>query len=481
MKTPFHSLRWRLQAWHGLLLLLVIMASILPSYHLARENQMQRIDHELRQLEMQVIRSLMRQLTGTQEGQPPTLLLPPEEFFRRLAATPVLPPAEVMNQFEGQAPGHAYFAIRDRDGHELLSSGNAPTDLVFAPTSTAEFTETSRSIANRREYARTSSLGFKIVVGRDISPVLHDMHAMAWIHAGVGLGVWALGLLGGGWLSGRAIRPIQTISATATRIADGNLRERIDPTAMDLELAQLSQVLNETFNRLHIAFERQRQFTADASHELRTPITILISETQRLLKRERTAEEYREALQVCGDTAQRMRKLVEALLMLARQDHHEMAEAKQPCDLAEIVSEVADQLAPLAQQHGRQIELHLRPATCPGDPSSLAVLAANLISNGLQHGGNVVISTSQQHDQACLTVDDDGPGISETDLPHVFDRFFRADQARTGTSGHSGLGLAIAKAVADNHQGLLQASHRAPSGARFEFRMASLSSGHHSA
>jgi len=471
MKTLFHSLRWRLQAWHGLLLLLVIMASILPSYHLARENQVQRIDHELRQLEMQVVRSLMRQLAGTREGQAPPVLMPPEEFLKRLAAKPVPLPAELMTLFEGQAPGHAYFAIRDKDDHELLGSSNLPADLSFAPAGTAEFSESSRSIASRREYARTSSLGFKIVVGRDISPVLHDMRTMAWIHAGVGLAVWALGLLGGWWLSGRAISPIQTISATATRIAAGNLSERIDPTAMDLELAQLSQVLNETFNRLNITFERQRQFTANASHELRTPITILITETQRLLKRERTAEEYRDALQVCGETAQRMRKLVEALLMLARQDHQEMDEARQPCDLAEIAREVANQLAPLSQQHGRQIELHLHSAPCQGDPSSLAVLVTNLISNGLLHGGNVMVSTSRQHDQACLTVEDDGPGISETDLPHVFDRFFRVDQARTGTSGHSGLGLAIAKAVADNHQGVIQASHRAPSGARFEFRM----------
>lgn len=473
IKTLFQSLRWRLQAWHGLLLLLVVTASVGPAYHFALENQTQRIDRELGRMERGLIRSLMDVMQGIPNpelrGDRPFMPFP--EFVQKLSAQPVQPPDNIASQFEGTEPGFAYYSIRDRDEKIILQSANAPSDLKFLPLPTTDVVEEPRSIDNRRENLRSTMHGLKIVVGRDITPELQEMRTMAWLHLLIGLGVWMLGLIGGWWLSGRAIRPIQAISKTASGIAEGNLEERIDITETDSELGQLSQVLNGTFDRLQGAFERQRQFTADASHELRTPITILLSETQRILKRERTPEEYREALQTCGETAQRMRRLVEALLLLARQDNQASKARFQTCDLAIILKDVVDHLQPLAKERRLRLESSLAAAPCHGDPESIAILATNLITNALQHGGNVSLYCSLQGQEAVFTVRDDGKGIAEADLPHIFERFYRADQARTGNSGHTGLGLAIAKAIVDNHGGSIEAVSRAGQGACFEVRL----------
>lgn len=489
MKTLFQSLRWRLQAWHGLLLAIVIVGFTVPTYHFARESQTQRIDRDLGRMERGLIRSLMDAVQGFQpdparpEFRQDRPFLPFGEFVQRLTTqqpSPQVPPTTAA-QFQGTEPGYAYYSIRDRDDKILLQSANAPADLHFVPLPKEDMVEEVRSVGTRRETARSNSHGLKVVVGRDITPDLQEMQGLASLHLLIGFGVWLVGLLGGWWLSGRAIRPIRTISETASRIAVGNLEERIPVTEAG-ELGQLSRVLNDTFERLHAAFERQRQFTADASHELRTPLTILLSETQRILKRDRTPEEYREALQTCGETAQRMRRLVEALLLLARQENQRVAgipackntSALPTCDLATVVADVATHLQPLAEERHRTLALHLSPTPCQAEPESITILATNLIANALQHGGNVTVTCQTQGTDAVLTVQDDGPGIAETDLPHIFERFYRADQARTSTSGHghTGLGLAITKAIVDNHGGTIRVSSKLGEGAVFEVRLA---------
>ncbi len=477
MKTPFHSLRWRLQAWHGLLLLLVVTASVGPAYHFGLENQNQRIDRELGRMERGLIRTLMDVVQGVSvdpakpDAHQDRPFLPFPEFVGKLTTQPVKLPDSLAAQFQGDEPGYAYFSIRDKDEKVILQSSNAPADLKFLPLPEVDVAEEVRAVDHRRENLRSTVHGLKIVVGRDITPELQEMRGMAWLHLLTGLGVWLLGLIGGWWLSGRAIRPIQAISKTASDIADGNLKQRINITETDSELGQLSQVLNRTFDRLHAAFERQRQFTADASHELRTPITILLSESQRILKRDRTPEEYREALQTCGDTAQRMRRLVEALLLLARQENHEARAHHRPCDLAVILEDVIQHLTPLAIERGLRLESQLSSATCNADPESLAILATNLITNALQHGGQVLVTCTTDSHHALFTVQDDGPGIAAADLPYIFERFYRADQARTSTSGHTGLGLAIAKAIVDNHSGTLAVIPGHGQGACFEVRL----------
>jgi len=463
-----HSLRWRLQAWHGLILLLVIIALCGAVHRLASFNEYQRIDREVRSAEHILIRGLM---DATRPADQPDGPISPKILVERLRVGDVALPADSAARFTGSEAGHAYFIIQDADGRDLLRSPNAPEGRKLLPPSQSDFTEDFRTTGHFREFYRTSREGIAILVGRDIAAEQEQMlRFTAWL-AATGLGVWLLGLLGGGWLAGRAIRPIDAISRTATRIADGALDERIDTAGTDSELDQLGRVLNQTFDRLRESIERQRRFTADAAHELRTPVSILLAETQRILKRERSPEEYRESLQTCQDTAARMRRLAEALLLLARLENNATEPRREPCDLAPIAADTVRHLGPLAAERRVKLHVDLRAATCAGDADALGILAANLVANAIQHhraeGGQVWITTTDEAGRAVLTVRDDGPGIPEEHLPHIFERFHRADAARTGGTGHTGLGLAIAKTIADNHQGRLTAVNRPGGGACF--------------
>lgn len=468
MRFPFHSLRWRLQAWHGLILLVVIIALCATVHRLATFNEYQRIDREIRGSEHSLVRGLME---ATKPPGQPDGPFSPKILIERLRAGGIELPAESAARFSGTEAGHAYFIIQETDGRVLLRSSNAPEGRKLLPPGPAEFVEDFRTTDHFREFLRTSRDGIAVLVGGDISTEQEQMLRFTGYLAATGLGVWLLGLLGGWWLTGRAIRPIDSISRTATRIAEGSLDERIDTAGTDSELDQLGRVLNQTFDRLRESIERQRRFTADAAHELRTPVSILLAETQRILKRERGAEEYRESIQTCQDTAGRMRRLAEALLLLARLENGATAPRRDRCDLAQIVADTARHLAPLAEERRVKLHLDLRPAACSGDADALGILAANLVANAIQHhhsaGGQVWLSTTDEAGRAVLTVRDDGPGIPEANLPHIFERFHRADAARTGGSGHTGLGLAIAKTIADNHKGLLTATSRPGGGACF--------------
>lgn len=467
MSTFFHSIRWRIQAWHGLILLGAIIAFCVTVYHFAWDYQLRRIDRELQETEHMLIRSLMQ--SGRQPGTAP---LPPEQFAQRLRAGEITLSAETAARFAGSG----YFSIHDVDGRPLLQSGNAPRDLAPLAIPEDGFVEQVRSLGPRRESLRGSARGFSSVVGRDITAEQDEMHRFGWVLSASGLGVWLLGLIGGWWLAGRAIKPIDTISRTASRIAEGNLSERIDISGTDSELDQLGLVLNRTFERLDASFERQRRFTADASHELRTPVAILIAETQRILKRERTPEEYREALRTCGDTADRMRRLIEALLTLSRQEA-DGGTTREPCDLSAILRDIVEHLRPLAAGRAVQIETHLQPAPCRADPAALSILAANLVRNAIQHQApdsidrSVHITAGRDGDRVFFVVSDTGPGIKPEDLPHIFERFYRADKARTGDSGHTGLGLAIAHAIVENHGGTIEARSSSGNGATFTVRL----------
>lgn len=468
MKSPFQSLRWRIQAWHALLLLLVIVVSMLAALHFARENMIRRIDDEIHRLEIDFMRSLSRNLLDVDGEEEERRGLQPA-LAERLLTKKTAPDTPVPESFQGTEPGFAYAGLRDTAGNNLFQTPNAPSDMLFQPIPDRRVGPTMRLVDSRREHAISTPNGIRIVVGRDITPDLDHMKVMTGLFAGVGLTVWLLGLLGGWWLSGRAIRPIKTISATASRIAEGNSDERIDPRAMDTELAGLSHVLNNSFDRLGTAIERQRQFTADASHEFKTPITILLSESQRLLKRERTADEYKQGLETFRETAQRMRGLADSLLILARQEDSPRGELQTACDLSEIIAETIDRFQPLAGEKKRSLESRLSPSPCRGDAEALGLLAGNLVGNALDHGGNTMVTCETTGESIRLTVTDDGPGIPEADLPHIFERFYRADTARTSSgSGHRGLGLAIAKAVAENHGGTITATNDPGGGASFE-------------
>ena len=443
----FHSIRWRMQLWHGLLLALVLSGFGFTAWELQRENQAGRTDRELEQ-RMGIIEGTMG----------PGNIPPPGQ----------LPPRE-QNLFEGM-PGQAfYYAVWLRDGRQGAGSAPAGVPRPERVPGPPVF----RSRGNFRECFHDTPAGDCVLVGRDIGDELAGLRRTAWLLAGSGGAVFLLGLAGGWWIGARALRPIAEISATAAKISDGDLGERIRPADSESELGQLARDLNNTFARLQDAFARQTQFTADASHELRTPVAVVLAQTQSALARERPAAEYRESLAACQRSAQRMRGLIESLLVLARFDSDETAEADELCDLAGIAAESVALLEPLADEKNVRISLEAAPAHCRGNAGQLAQAVGNIVSNAICYnrpGGSVRVAVHPEADGAALTVTDTGQGIAPEDLPHIFERFYRVEKSRSAGQEHSGLGLAITKAIIEKHGGTIDVASEPGAGTTFRVR-----------
>lgn len=474
MNPLFHSVRWRLQLWHALILMGVIAALCMLAYRLAADDRRERIDRELENFERAFMRSFWEMPSRKKkEDGPPSTADVRQRFQSLVDATEF--PLEMRSLFDPQATDSIYIAFWDGSGQILYQSANAPVSLVFPKYPPTNQDKQFRMRGIFRELVQGGPRGFRSLVGRDISADRAALLRLGWQITGSGALLWLLGLLGGWWLAGRAIQPIDAISQTASRIAGGKLSERIDIAGTDNELTRLSQVLNETFDRLAAGIERQREFTADASHELRTPLTVILSETSRGLKRERSAGEYQEIISNCSHAATRMRSLVESLLLLARQDGSPEIR-RENVDLSSVVSDSIQLLQPLADQHGIRIRPNLQTARCLADPNALSIVAGNLISNAISHqpaGGEVTVSVFSDDHRVFLEVADHGPGISADHLPRLFDRFYRVDPARGPASGHSGLGLAIVRAIVENHHGSVEVESVPGEGATFRVSLPS--------
>jgi two-component system, OmpR family, sensor kinase len=475
----FHSIRWRLQLWHAALLVVVLAGFGYTAWHLQWATLMQRIDGELEQRVPVVVDAMRQQLAiaspPSQQGNAPRKKRP--AFGPRGGKAPSTAElwslsARDSQLFAGAPDSSFYYAVWSSDGAELFQSASAPGN-VSRPVRVAG-SRGSRRLESRREFFRYLPTGECVLVGRGIARDIRDMWRFAAMLAGAGSAVCALGLLGGWWISSRALRPIAEISVTAQKIASGDLTQRIRTTDTDSELGQLVRVLNETFTRLQAAFDRQLQFTADASHELRTPLSVVLTQAQTALSRERTGDEYRECLSACQRAAQRMRQMIESLLTLARIDSGEVPAGRETCDLGRIALETCDLLRPLAEENGIQLAVEAPSVSCPGNAAQLAQVISNLVGNGIHYnrpGGSIRVRISADGDAAVLCVQDTGQGIAADDLPHIFERFYRSDKARSGSPGRVGLGLAIVQAIVRTHGGFIHVDTEPGTGSTFTVRL----------
>jgi signal transduction histidine kinase len=241
-------------------------------------------------------------------------------------------------------------------------------------------------------------------------------------------------------------------------------------------LGRLAGVLNSTFARLEAAFANQARFTSDASHELRTPVSVILSQTQTSLSRERGPAEYRETLEACRRAAQRMRSLIESLLELARLDAGQDRMKQERFDLSRVARDCVELVRPLATERGVEIHCELPAVECHGDSERMGQVVTNLLSNAIHFNhekGEVRVVARSEGGTAFLTVADTGIGIPEEELSHIFDRFYRVDKSRSRIQGKTGLGLAICKAIVEAHSGAISVTSRIGSGSSFEIRLPS--------
>ncbi|MGO9465175.1 MAG: sensor histidine kinase [Isosphaeraceae bacterium] len=269
--------------------------------------------------------------------------------------------------------------------------------------------------------------------------------------------VLVLAAAAGYFMSRKALSPVAAIAAEARRISDRNLGNRLPRLGTRDELADMSETLNQMLDRIEAGYRSVREFTANAAHELRTPVSLISAEAEVSLAFQRTAEEYRDTCEHVQQEAVRMGKLIDTLLALTRADAGADHLHLEILDLNDLVREGGRKWAPQMQKASISFAVTHAPdpARILGDRPSLKRLLDILIDNAWRYtpqGGAISVSVSRDDRQAMLSVRDNGIGISPDDQPRVFDRFYRAGRPQNGEHAGSGLGLALARWIAEKHQ-----------------------------
>ncbi len=309
-----------------------------------------------------------------------------------------------------------------------------------------------------------------IVVGRPLADIKNILDTFRNVLGISGLAVIILAGIGGLLLAGSALKPVDRITRTAQDIGESDLSRRIEVQSED-ELGRLAATLNGMIGRLESAFSRQRQFTADASHELRTPLAVIQAESTLALSKERSATEYRKSLELVSQESAYMSSLVGKLLFLARSDSGKEPLVMEPVNLKDIISGLSAEAEVLARDKNLQVTLGpLADLTVKGDKVKLRQLFSNLLENAIRYtpdGGRISGSAVRKDDMAEVAISDTGIGIAAEHLPHIFERFYRVDKARSRAEGGAGLGLAIAKYIAEVHGGHIEVESEPGKGSTF--------------
>jgi heavy metal sensor kinase len=278
---------------------------------------------------------------------------------------------------------------------------------------------------------------------------------------------------GGLFLANKALRPVDEITQIARRIGSGDLSQRIRIKRVNDELGRLASTFNEMIAKLEKLFRQVKRFTADASHELKTPLTILRGEVEVGLKKKRGLKEYQRILASNLEEIGRMSRIVEDLLTLSRADMGELTMEREEIELSAIAREVWKDLQMLAKEKGIQLKFMDNGFTrVEGDPLFLRQLILNITENGIKYtraGGEVALKVKGDRDQGVVRifVSDTGVGIPQKDLKRVFDRFFRVDTARSRETGGTGLGLSISQWIAHAHEGQIAVESKVGKGSTF--------------
>ena len=292
-----------------------------------------------------------------------------------------------------------------------------------------------------------------------------------------------LASVGGYFLAHKSLTPVVRMSATASRIGAANLHERLPVANEGDELGRLALVINSLLARLDTSFEQQRRFMADASHELRTPIAIMRSEAEVVLAEPETSnQELRDSIRIFKDETKRLTGIVEDLFMLARADAGQYKLTPKEFYLDELASEVTRAVRALAAEKGLTLQLDAtEEMPFRGDENLMRRLLLNLVDNAIKYtprGGAVTIACKRQGLRYVITISDTGPGITPEARPHIFDRFYRADRARSraeddgaGLTSGAGLGLSIARWVAEAHEGTLGLIESSAAGSVFQLTL----------
>jgi two-component system OmpR family sensor kinase len=460
-----HGVRFRLTVWYAASLSVVLLALAALLYGVVHYQLSRHHDGALRDVAAAVSRVLSEQedcvhLTESQRSR-----------LDQIGHTVLFHEVSGEGRVFYRSPDSAGLtAAIDKQGGDPLSS-------------TAGWFET---LPAARGTLRQYSLPYLSLAGRrGLIHVVHEIGDIDQPLASVRLALLVaaplavlLSALGGYWLAGRALAPVDQVTRMAREIEAGSLSRRLPAPRADDEIGRLVGTLNQMIARLESSFEAMKRFTADASHELRSPLANMRGAIDVVLGRPREEEEYRRVLSSLGEDVDRLRSIVEDLLVLARADAGRIRLERAPLRLDVLAAEVVESFVPAASARGVSISAEQGPPVLViGDERWLRQLVANLVGNAVkfssagaaaQTPAAVVVEVATAGGEASLRVADTGPGIPEEAFGHIFERFYRADAARAyqGVDG-CGLGLAIAAWIAEAQGGKIAARNRPEGGSVF--------------
>jgi len=465
------SIRVKLTVWYTLLVLSSIFLFGGTSYYITKRTLSDNLDISLKN-DVRWIRELI---------QPKASKVKPSKqsidavLSRRAQKQPRLNPApedttgaeadEIWNEIFRhtlQSRQKTYIQIADGKGTIIHRSYNLGSDSL-AVRDTISLNQTIVTtgwlngepirIAASRDRSFTFFVGYPIA---ELNDLLESLYLIFLVLVPIAL---AVSIVGGLALAHKSLHPVDEITRRARRITAENLDQTLPVRPVDDEISRLSSTFNDMINRLRDSFSQVRQFSGDASHELRTPLTIMRGEIELALRSSKTPEEYRRILQSSLEEILRMSAIIENLLMLARADQGSYHAEFSEIDLRSLVEELFEDGAALAER--KKIHVTLKsvvPLTIVGDKVRLRQLFLNLLDNAIKYtpeGGSVSLSVEQQNGSAVFQIEDTGIGIPEEEQGKIFDRFYRVDKARSREAGGSGLGLSIAKWIAELHRGTI--------------------------
>ena len=452
---PF-PIRLRLTAWYFGILALVLSSFSLIAYFAMRNSIHQTVDEELRS-RMEGVRRLIER----------TARYEPDDLRRELREHSELAGSTLLQVADGH--GNWLYRSASVDRYEIprpQEASTVPSTVVLNDVPLRVLTSEIQ-IGDQSYFAQ---------VAAPLDDFYSALHRFAILLL-VAIPILLLSAAAGGyWMSRRALAPVDQITQTAKNISVHNLSNRLAVPQTGDELQRLSETLNSMFERLEATFKKIIQFTADASHELRTPVAVMRTRTELSLRKPRSAEEYRETVAQVHSELENTSNLVERLMLLARADYGVEALQLSIADLGEIARDVCS--------HGKMLsdakeivfreQLPVQPVWVKGDADALRRLFLILIDNAIKYtpaGGRVDVLVSRENGFAIGEVRDTGIGIAPEDLPNVFERFYRADKARSRESGGVGLGLSIGRWIAEAHAGTIEVQSSLGGGSVFRVRL----------
>jgi len=349
-----------------------------------------------------------------------------------------------MEQFSGLPDVPVFRAVRLPDGRAGRAVG-----LVFTPKAD----EDAKTVVTSKQVS--------LVVARETDPLDSTGHFIRWLLVAATAGTLVLALLAGSVAVRQGLRPLDALAARIAAVRQDDLSARILAERMPAELIPVIGRLNDLLRRLDDAFRRERAFTADAAHELRTPLAGLLCTLEVTLSQPRTGDDYREATTECLEVTQRMQAVVESLLALARYESGQTALHPEALDVRELIETAWRPLDDKARSRGIEFDPRL-PANlkCTADRDVAQMIVGALLANAAEYtndGGRIEISGIDSAKSMELTITNTGCSLGEEDVEHVFDRFWRGDRSRTHTGIHCGLGLALAQRSASALGGSISA------------------------